>query len=166
MNITVLINQTRYSYHKEVAECIADFLKLRDHMVSIIDVCGLPFPHQNLSAVEQSSPDVLVILDLSGFHFLTQSGENALNMLYTKNLNLLWGNKPEYATFLSKKISLSMRFYDVSGTDTKLPDSFPNMLYFTACDQFFTAPAHIHQPDNTQLLEQIWNDFLEKTLLD
>lgn len=132
LNIVILTNQTKYTYHSEIASMIHTYLTQNHHNISILDIDDYKYDHECLTKIKELQPDVIVTLDLAGFRFRTQSGENALNMLTSKNLNLIWGAKPEYAKYLDKKISLSMLFYDATGKDHELTVKYPNMLYYKA----------------------------------
>lgn len=148
-NILILTNKKKYPYHMNT--CININSNLNDrHTVSTLDIHTSN--HECLQKIYKLTPDILITLDLAGFHFRTQAGEMALNMLPTKNINLIWGHKPEYAEFLSKKLSLSMLFYDVSGTDYQLPRHYPNMLYYKATYTLDT-------------FEELWTDFTKEVLL-
>lgn len=154
MTILILTNHSQYPEHRGLSSIIQTALLQKGHSSSLLDINDFAYDHQCLSAISEHNPDVLITLDLSGFRFRTQSGENALNMLYTKNLNLVYGNRPEYAPFLSKKISLSMIFYDISGINHSLPKYYPNMLYY--------QPAILKCPDDFLL---IWKNFTTQVLL-
>ncbi len=155
LTIAILIAPTVYPYHTAISAIIKSALGDDKHTISIIDINAYKFDHLCLKEIENLHPDVLITLDLSGFVFRTQTGENALNMLYTKNLNLIWGNKPEYSPFLVKKLSLSMLFYDATGTDHHLPAHYPNMLYYKTPNKL---------TDETSF-QRIWADFTAQALL-
>lgn len=152
VNIVILTNTTRYACHSEVSNTLANYLRVQQHIVSVLDINSSTQDYQYIAEIKASQPDVLITLDLAGFLFRTQAGEIALNMLPTKNLNLIWGNRPEYAPLLSKKLSLSMLFYDVSGKDWQLPAIYPNLLYYEAFDSIDCFP-------------RIWEAFKAETLL-
>lgn len=154
-NITVLTAPTTYSYHTDISNTILSALNRSKYTISIIDIDAYKFDHQCLQHIEQLQPDILITLDLSGFRFRTQMGENALNMLYTKNLNLIWGYKPEYTPYLSKKISMSMLFYDATGINNHIPTLYPNILYYKALNEL----------THTKSFLNIWNDFITEVLL-
>ena len=164
MNIVILTNEKTYSYHKEVSSFLKAQLIQTGHEAFLLDISG--YHYQCLQKLEALKPDIIITLDLSGFQFKTQSGENALNMQLTKNLNLIWGDRPEYAPFLSKKVSLSMLFYDVSEDGSFPAQAYPNALYVK-------SPGHLlcsiktpgDETHNRHLFERIWNDFLDETLL-
>lgn len=154
MKIVILTNAQQYPAHHKQASFIQAALKQEHQYPNVVNIGDFTYDHQCLNTLKDYEPDVLITLDLAGFRFRTQSGENALNMLYTKNLNLICGNRPEYAPLLRKKISLSMIFYDISGKDNSLPQFYPNMLYYhpavlTSCEDFL----------------QIWHDFTRQALL-
>lgn len=164
-NIIILTNTTTYSYHNTIAKLIMDSLANSAYAISTLDINSTQYPHQCLAKLNSMTPDILITLDLAGFHFRTQSGENALNMLYTKNLNLVWGNRPEYADYLNKKVSLSMLFYDATGKDYQLSLLFPNVLYYKAHPDYLITQECNSATDSANFLA-IWEDFLRETLLN
>ena len=155
LNITILTAPTKYPYHAAISAMLGSVLHESGHAFSILDIDSYKYDHHCLAQIEAFHPDVLITLDLAGFRFRTQTGENALNMYYTKNLNLIWGNKTEYALYLNKKISMSMLFYDATGEDNNLPAVYPNMLYYKALVELTDANS----------FQTIWNDFLTEALL-
>lgn len=157
-NIVVLTNHMTYPYHKKVADMITSIFTTSQHIVKVLDVNSTQYPHQCLAKLTAMEPEFLITLDLAGFHFRTQSGENALNMLFTKNLNLVWGNPPEYTSFLTKKISLSMLFYDATGIDNKYHTLYPNVLYYKAQTDFQLSKGECLSTDK-QHFQNIWEDF-------
>ncbi len=144
--IIILMDPAKYSYHTTVSRQIQFTLESDGHTVTILNINSCVPDHECLHKIIELQPDVLITLDLAGFRFRTQAGEIALNMLPTKNLNLIWGNKPEYAPLLRKKLSLSMLFYDVSGADNRLTELYPNLLYYRFSGTLDSFP-------------QIWSDF-------
>lgn len=166
MNIVILTNEKNYTYHKKVSSFLKSCLRQMKHDVSLLDINSAKYPHQCLQKLSSLQPDVTVTLDLAGFQFRTEAGENALNMLLTKNLNLVWGNRPEYAPFLSKKVSLSMLFYDVSQDSSFPADAYPNVLFVKAPGMMLPdCKTPEDETHNQNLFELIWKDFLEETLL-
>lgn len=163
-NIVILTNNVTYPYHKNVTNMLIGSLSNTDYTVQTLDINSTQYPHQCLAKLNSMNPDILITLDLAGFHFRTQSGENALNMLYTKNLNLVWGNRPEYADYLNKKVSLSMLFYDTTGKDYRLSTHYPNVLYYKTCPDFLIAQECDSATDSSNFLA-IWEDFLAEVLL-
>lgn len=166
MNIVILINPQKYIYHFSIAKMIDSILNQQNHNTTILDINDSKFDHLCLAKLNFLAPDILITLDLSGFRFQTQSGENALNMLTTKNLNIIWGNRPEYTNFLNKKISLSMLFYDASGINNQLPQIFPYVLYYKALGKInITSEFVQHTSYNQEVFLAIWKDFLKEVLL-
>ncbi|MBQ7067283.1 MAG: hypothetical protein IJN92_10735 [Lachnospiraceae bacterium] len=166
MNIVILTNLKQYPYHLTLANMINSLLSQPEYTISKLDINSEKYDHKCLAKLKSLNPNVLITLDLAGFRFPTQSGEIALNMLYTKNLNLIWGNKPEYAPFLNKKISLSMQFFDVSGIDNNLPLIFPNLLYYNVpgiLSTNFSLEQELSK--NKEVFIKIWQDFLKEALL-
>ena len=166
MQIILLTNTSQYVYHTTVSHIIQSVLASFSHQVTTLDIDDFTYSHQCLAKITSLAADVIITLDLAGFHLRTQSGENALNMLTSKNLNLIWGNKNEYASYLQKKISLSMLFYDVTGTDNHLPEQYPNMHYYkTLCKLDANENTPEAQTANASAFQTIWNDFTQEVLL-
>lgn len=166
LHIFILTNIKNYAYHTPIASQIQSYLESRSHNVTILDIDSEKYDHQCFAKVKENNPDVVITLDLAGFRFRTQSGEIALNQLYSKNLNLTWGNKPEYGTYLNKKISLSQLFYDVAGTDCHLSDSYPNVLYYHVANPLSVSQMQPLLSEKTQeVFTQIWSDFTTQVLL-
>lgn len=160
------MDPNQYPYHIMIANMLESVLSNPGYTISMLDINSEKFDYQCIAKIKSLNPNILITLDLSGFRFQTQSGENALNMLYTKNLNLIWGNKPEYASFLNKKISLSMQFYDASGKDCQLSQLFPNLLYYKTLGEIsVTATSEQEISKNREVLKKIWQDFLKEVLL-
>lgn len=151
--IALLITKNKYPYHITISNIIQTALESGHHSLTILDADS--YTQECLTELNTLQPDVLITLDLAGFHFRTQTGENALNMFCTKNLNLIWGNKPEYAPYLNKKLSMSMLFYDATGKDNQLPTFYPNMLYYKALNKLTDADA----------FKAVWYDFTTEVLL-
>ncbi|MCM1160234.1 MAG: hypothetical protein NC412_03330 [Roseburia sp.] len=173
MNIAILTNPKQYPYHISISQMINTILTEHAHSIYLLDINSEKYDYQCLAKLNAFEPDVIITLDLAGFRFRTQSEESALNMLFTKNLNILWGNKPEYQPLLNRKISLSMLFYDASGTDYGLPLLYPNMLYYKAAKPLpvFSAsngeasPDISRDPESAAAFLEIWHDFLKEALL-
>ena len=161
--IIILTELAKYSYHTTASRQIQSTLESDGHAVTILDISFCMPDHKYLQKINELQPDILITLDLAGFQFRTQAGEIALNMLLTKNLNLIWGNKPEYTPFLNKKLSLSMLFYDVSGMNHHLPALYSDLLYYKVLG---AIPPEV--PDSPQAkgsFSQIWADFTREVLL-
>lgn len=168
VNIVILINTAEYSYHTALSDMFYRALCKDTMTTTVVDISTYKYDHECLNQIKELQPDVIITLDLAGFRFRTQSGENALNMLHSKNLNLIWGSKPEYAQYLNKKISLSMLFYDVSGEDYNLPEIYPNMLYYKVIATIPTACPKAdcpNLPQGVKTFQQIWADFTQEVLL-
>ena len=89
MNITILTNTTQYTYHNIIAETIQNLLYNSGNTVFVLDIHSEKYDHLCLQRLNNFSPQIVITLDLAGFNFRTQTGENALNMLSTKNLNII-----------------------------------------------------------------------------
>lgn len=165
-NILILINPAQYTYHATLSHMIQNFLQTETYVAAIFDISSCKRNYECLEKINQLQPDVLITLDLSGFQFRTQAGEIALNMLPTKNLNLVWGNKAEYAPLLTKKLSLSMLFYDATGEDYHFPQIYPNLLYYKTLAPLSCAPDSASSAfTNKEHFQQIWQDFTHEVLL-
>lgn len=165
MTIIVLTNQNQYPYHSFLSKMLIHFFQKKNHLLSIMDVTSESYDHLCLQKIQAQSPDILITFDLAGFPFRTQTKEASLNMLSSKNLNLLWGNKKEYAPFLSGKLSLSMIFYDLSGKDFHLPKLYPNLQYYKA-SQDYCLDTHMTDVKNfSKIFSLIWEDFTTEVLL-
>lgn len=159
--ILIITNTSVYNYHNSISQLISEKMSFHATVITI-DISSFRYANQCFSTIENFAPSVLITLDLAGFHIRTQSNECALNTLHCKCLNLLWGNKPEYAVYLHGKLSLSMIFYDVSGKNNNLPLFFPNMLYYKS--SFQLSPKY---PHNIALdtWDNLWKDFTSEVLL-
>lgn len=160
-NIVILINTAKYPYHATLSHLLQDHLQAEAHTTTTIDISSSKQDQEYLEKINELQPDVLITLDLSGFHFRTQAGEITLNMLPTKNLNLVWGDKAEYAPLLTKKLSLSMLFYDATGENNHFPQLYPNLLYYKPLAPLSCAP----DSSNKEYFQQIWQDFTQEALL-
>lgn len=166
LKILIITEPTKYTYHTAISDMLQTTLQEQGYSVTIIDINAYKYDHECLNDVISLQPDVLITLDLAGFRFRTQAGEIAFNMLPSKNLNLLWGNKAEYAPFLQKKLSLSMLFYDVSGINNKVEQMYPNLLYYKVAGAInCSAASESNVLMNQQIIQEIWKDFLNETLL-
>jgi len=165
MKISILIDKTHYPYHQNIATNICNFFNNCQHTANILDVHSEIYDHLCLKKLDELSPEVLITLDLAGFHFRTQTGETALNMLTTKNLNLIWGNQSKYTLPLSKKLSLSMIFYDATGNNFSLPQHYPNMQYYKTNNNFYIDITPQTKPDAKIAFAYIWKDFTQEVLL-
>ena len=170
MRILILTQPKKYKYHKEYGEKIRQILsedcctdpiawKSNDSYsdARIIDIDSYSYDHICLKEISDSDPDVIITLDLAGFRFMTQSGEPALNMLYSKNLNLLWQSPSEYAPLLTgKKISLSMIFFDMKIQEESLTDIYPNIDYYKPCEEeLFSEENHSFE----ERFMKVWAEF-------
>lgn len=154
MKITIIYDSISYTYHQNIMNTITAFFSSSNINCSTIDISTFRYDHEAFAAIRSFAPDVLITLDLAGFRFRSQGDGCALNLLYSKNLNLIWGDKPEYEKWLSETLSLSMQFYDASGTDHNLSLKYPNLLYYS------------YGPDITaDTWPQIWDNFLKACYL-
>ncbi len=163
----ILTNLKKYPFHTECAVQIQSYLKSLNHTILPIDIDLEAHNSITLKKIQEIDPDIIITLDLAGFHFHTQAGELSLNQLYCKILNLIWGNKPEYQLFLNKKLSLSMLFYDISGTDHHLQEIYSNLLYYK-CVKNYPSSLPLSNSENMfsqELFAYIWKDFTKEVLL-
>lgn len=166
LKIAIITNVAKYTYHSIISDMIQSTLQTLEYLVSRIDISTFQHDYECINQITNFGANVVITLDLSGFHIRTQAGEIALNMLPTKNMNIIWGHKPEYASFLNKKLSLSMLFYDVSGTDLNLAQVYPNMLYYRCTRTLRPLPITAADVNNNQkYFIETWNTFLKETLL-
>lgn len=179
MKILILTQPEKYKYHKEYGEKIRQILsedcctdpktwKSNDcgFDVRIIDIDSYSYDHICLKEISDSDPDVIITLDLAGFRFMTQSGEPALNMLYSKNLNLLWQSPSEYAPLLTgKKISLSMIFFDMKIQEESLTDIYPNIDYYIPFENILSSKEGISSAEIysfEEIFSKVWTDFVKE----
>lgn len=160
--ILIVTNTISYPDHASLSRMLCTVLTASGDVTTTIDMNSFAYDHQCFSAIQDFQPTVLITLDLAGFRLRTQSGECALNILHCKCLNFIWGNKPEYKTYLQGKLSLSMLFYDVSGEDHNLPKEYPNMLYYHPS---FTLLPSDPEPAMQNAFMKIWQDFSSEVLL-
>lgn len=159
--ILIVTNTVSYPDHASLSRMLCAALAASGN-VATIDVNSFTYDHQCYSAIQDFQRTVLITLDLAGFCLRTQSGECALNLLHCKCLNFIWGEKPEYQSYLQGKLSLSMLFYDVSGEDHNLPERYPNMLYYHPS---FTLLSSDPEPAMQNTFMKIWQDFSCEVLL-
>lgn len=159
-NITLIFDTCKYPYHNNISNLINHCLSYKDYIINKVDL-GNPNINQSKlnSILFDSDIDFLITLDLSGFNLRTQTGECAMNLLYSKNLNIIWGNSKDYVPYLSKKISMSMVFYDVSGNNNYMPTHYPNMLFYNYGPQYF-LPQYENISVNSSNFNHIWSNFL------
>ena len=159
-NITLIVNTIKYPYHSNISDLINYCLSNEDYIVNTIDLGNPDINNSKLnSLLFDSEIDFLITLDLSGFDLRTQTGECALNLLYSKNLNIIWGDSKDYDIYLSKKLSMSMVFYDASGDNNYMPTYYPNMLFFNYGVQYF-LPQYENISVNAPRFNNIWTNFL------
>lgn len=165
MTIIILTNQKQYPYHSFLSKMLMQFFKEKDSLVSIMDIPSDTYEYFSLQQIQNQSPDILITFDLAGFPFRTQTKETALNMLSSKNLNLLWGDKKEYTPFLSGKLSLSMIFYDLSGENFHLSRHYPNLQYYKASPNYCLDTHTTDFANFSKVFSLIWEDFTKEALL-
>lgn len=154
MKTFILYNDTIYPYHSDVLTLIISFFNINKIPYSTFHTSNLS-SFNVLQSIDKEKPDVIITFDLAGFSYRTQLGEISLNNLFTKNLNLIWGSKPEYTKYLSKKLSLSMHFYDVTGIDHKLRNQYPNIEYYNAN----------YTLEDINDFSNLWENFINEVLL-
>lgn len=164
MNNIVLISDTaNYPYHSRLCNLIQSLSSFKDYTFSHIDRESGKRDSILSNEITALSPDLVITLDLAGFHSYTQLGEIALNLLPAKLMNLIWGNKPEYSPLLSKKLSLSMHFFDCSPQTSPLMELYPYMEYCKHIGSVITEkPLETHDAHNKSSLEQISRCFLQE----
>lgn len=130
--IVILTESTKHPYHQIICN---EFLSLQcfsNYIFHQIDIELNTSDHQYFQQIQTLNPAIVITMDLAGFRFRTQLGRTSLNILPAKILNLVWGNKKEYAPFLSQNLSLSMHFFDCSQTPVNLMEHYPNINYYNA----------------------------------
>lgn len=156
MRIVILVQPSIYEYHKEYGKKIKEYLASYDSDntdISIIDIDAYSYDHECLNEITEAYPDIVITLDLSGFRFMTQSWEPALNLLYSKNLNLLWQSPAKYTSLLTeKKVSLSMIFFDMKCQKESLTDLYPNVDYYHPCQE---------ESSFEERFANVWEEFLQ-----
>lgn len=78
--------------------------------------------------------DLLITFDMAGFEKGTETGSLFYNLLSCKTIHFLYGNKQEYACYLSNKLSLGMLFFVLSNEEDaqKMKAQYPDMFYLKA----------------------------------
>lgn len=165
--IYIIVNTSRYPYHRHLLSILANSIFLDETDISIIDMCkGEPSSiGQHLSSI---NIDLLISLDLAGFEIGTFTGECFFNILPCKICNIIWGNKQEYHNYLMGKLSLSMLFYDATGVNHNLSSIYPYLrYYYPTIAPISHSKSSILGNDNTttQILNTIWSHFLREALL-
>ena len=159
MNSVILLsNIKKYPEHCQYTSTIKNTMPLIHNDINQISASELM---KNLTS---SAPDVIISLDFSGFELKTLTGECLLNTLPCKILNIISVDATGYHTFLSKKLSLSMLFYDISGNDVPLPAKYPNMRYYYPLKEISSATASREIP-SADMFRDIWNHFKKEALL-
>lgn len=162
-HILILTNTEKYHYHASISKLITKLPCFASYQLSLLDTGSSQNSRDVIPQISSLSPAIIITLDLAGFQYRTQLGEIYLNMLPAKILNLVWGNKKEYATWLTKKLSLSMHFFDCSATPCPLADIYPNIAYYNAPGVILTDHgADIDTEQNQNLLLQIGRCFLSE----
>ncbi len=166
--LIILSNTTKFSYHTQITKALNNIISANlfsAHIMDFSDKTPISFISQQLSA---ESPDHIITLDLAGFELRTLTGECLLNTLPCKVCNIIWGDNPEYSNYLSGKLSLSMLFYDATGSDNQISSKYPNMRYYyptskaiptVSCNNFNT------ESEDLETLQNIWNHFTKEVLL-
>ncbi len=165
MNIIVLSNTYKYPYHKQITKALESIVSSNGSNAHFIDT-----KNANSSQFKQqlsyNIPDLIITLDLDGFAFRTLTGECLLNMLPCKVCNIIWGDKPEYSKYLSSKLSLSMLFYDATGTDNQLPSKYPNTRYYYPTSRAIpTTTLNDTESEIIETIQNIWYNFIAEVQL-
>lgn len=164
--IIILSNLTKFPYHTQIIKALNTIVLSDMFSAQIMDISGntpISTLSQQLSA---TIPDTIITLDLAGFELKTLTGECLLNMLPCKVLNIIWGAKPEYSDYLSRKLSLSMLFYDATGEDNVLSSKYPDMRYYYPTNHAIpTAITNNNDQQITETLQKIWTHFKSEVLL-
>lgn len=168
MNIIVLSDTLKFPYHNQITKALKTIFSTNGSNAQFIDI-SIKTPMSELSRQLSSLPaDIIITLDLAGFELRTITGECLLNMLPCKVCNILWGDKPEYNKYLTGKLSLSMLFYDATGTDNQLLAKYPDMRYYYPASQAIpctTDSQPARKPEEIETLQDIMAHFTKEVLL-
>jgi len=151
-------------HHAAIIQLLHVTLSTTCDQIGCLDVSATP--SLIMQQLSKFSPDFIITLDLAGFEFKTLTGECFLNTLPCKILNIIWGDKSKYEPYLSKKLSLSMLFYDVTGHDNNLPSKYTNMRYYYPTSKEIVTNQY-KRSNNTvlEVMQEIWTHFKSETLL-
>lgn len=130
MRAIIVFDKTKCKYYDSLALQARTALESRGYDVLLGDVS------EDKKAVyreiNKDEADILVTFDLEGFEKGTESGSLFYNLLSCKMVHFLFGDKKEYAPYLSNKLSLAMLFFGV-GMDAaevaEMKEKYPNIYY-------------------------------------
>lgn len=159
-NIILLSHSGNYSYHKELCTLIQSLTSLKSFTIHHFDINETTAKHLYFSQIQELSPANVITLDLAGFQFYTQLGRIALNILPAKILNIIWGNKEEYAAYLSQPLSLSMHFFDGSEKPYNIIKDYPYVEYYKSLGAINTVTPLCYE--NKEVLLKIINCFFDE----
>lgn len=139
MNVLILSNTTKYSYHKTVREDLENIISSYYHNNDIsyelykVDLaCNKPM-HVFFRTIRETNSDLIINLDFSGFVFRTEGESISLNDLHSRIVNIMFKKPDFYQDELSFRQNLSMFTYFPSRivaaeNDLKvLIDKYPNI---------------------------------------
>ena len=159
-SVFIISNISKYPQHATLIKLLTNTITQSHH--ADINKTSPSVLSQQLSL---SAPDIIITLDLAGFELKTLTGECLFNTLPAKMLNIIHGDQPEYHNYISKKLSLSMLFYDMTGHDHQLPGKYKNMRYYYPISQVASSLTCDTDCNTSQILSDIWSHFKEEVLL-
>lgn len=164
----ILTNTSHHPYHSNILSILSKCTNLKNFNTHIIDINKQSNTSAICQKLSQSSPDLIITLDLAGFELRTVTGECLLNMLPCKTCNIIWGDKPAYKEYLTGKLSLAMLFYDATGKDNQLPAKYSYMRYYYPTSEAIIttqAGSNASESQTVEVLQNIWNHFTKEVLL-
>lgn len=129
--IAIVYRSEKYSYHMNFVKNIKKVLEEIGHEALLLDTSNNKKKEMYLE-VKKDEADFLITLDLEGFGWGTESGSIFYNLLSCKSLHFLFGDKEEYAEYLSNKLSIAMFFYCVGEKENVIEgmiQKYPNISY-------------------------------------
>lgn len=159
-NIILLSQSCNYSYHLELCTLLQSLPNFEAFTMHHIDINETTAKHLYFKKIQELAPVFVITLDLAGFQFYTQLGRIALNILPAKILNIIWGNKEEYAAYLSQPLSLSMHFFDCSEKPYNIIKDYPYVEYYNSLGVINTVTPHCQE--NKEVLLKIINCFFNE----
>lgn len=159
-NIILLSDSADYTYHLELCTLLQALPCFKSFTIHHLDINKVTAKHLYFNQIQELSPAIIITLDLAGFQFYTQLGRISFNILHTKILNLIWGNKEEYAPYLSQPLSLSMHFFDCSENPYDITKDYPNVEYYNSLGTISTITPLCKE--NEEILSKIAACFLSE----
>lgn len=158
--VVLLSHTSTYPYHKDIYQIINSLSCFKNFEICHFDIGKMGSKPFYFSQIQELSPAIVITLDLAGFQFYTQLGRISLNILPAKILNIIWGNKEEYASYLSQPLSLSMHFFDCSENPYNIAKDYPYVEYYNSLGTINTITPLCKE--NEEVLFKIANCFLSE----